>query len=104
MATNSIEQASGTNTRYLTQVLTSGETGTALLLWTGKATVTCIPSGTGKIQYTTSPPSAVLAGTANWIDWSRGSVTISCSDLIEGPVSAVRGVSSSGALTVEVVQ
>jgi hypothetical protein len=57
----------------------------------------------GKFQVTTSPDANVDAGTAVWQDWPKGSVTGTDSDLVYGPITALRAVSVSGAITFEVV-
>ena len=60
-------------------------------------------TGTGKIQFTLSSASSVIAGTAVWIDWPAGSVTATTVDRILGPVTAVRAIVSSGVLRFYVV-
>ena len=52
---------------------------------------------------TTSTVSSVEADTATWQDWPEGNVTSTFSDALTGPVTAVRGVSVSGAVTFEAV-
>ena len=59
-------------------------------------------SNTGKIQFTTSSEAAVIAGTATWQDW-EGVTTGTGSDVLVGAVTAVRGVSTSGEVKVELV-
>lgn len=87
----------------------AGEAGKGIVIDGFPFTVTCIPqtgspTGSGKIQYTTSLPSLIESGEALWIDWSRGEVSDTASDVPEGPVSGIRGVSISEALVLEVVQ
>jgi len=60
-------------------------------------------AGTGKIQFTTSPDSEVIAGTATWQDWPEGNSTGTTSDTLIGPVTALRGVSVSGEIKIEIV-
>lgn len=57
----------------------------------------------GKVQYTLSPTAAVDAGTATWRDWALGVVSTVTDDILQGPVTALRGVSASGSVTLEVV-
>lgn len=60
-------------------------------------------ANTGKFQFTTSTDSAVLAGTETWTDWPKGDVTGTDYDILNGPVTGLRGVSSSGEITIEIV-
>lgn len=67
-----------------------------------------VPDGnSGYCQHTLSSRDAVLAGTARWRTWGRGNdagiVYADDEDTIEHPSTAVRGVSVSGALTIEVL-
>ncbi len=67
-------------------------------------TCTIIAGGnTGKMQFTTSSDTKVAAGTAVWSDWDRGVVTGTVTDFILSAVTAVRGVSSAGAIDFELV-
>ena len=68
-----------------------------------KVTCTVIPSGTAKIQYTTSSRAAVEASTAVWQDWPLGGVTSTTSDSLVSPVTALRGVSVSGSVTIDII-
>jgi len=60
-------------------------------------------ASTGKFQITTSSDAAVTAGTATWQDWALGTQTGTVSDAIVSPVTAIRGVSVAGAITIEIV-
>jgi len=60
-------------------------------------------ANTGKVQTTTSVDSAVAAGTATWVDWALGDVTLTKTDVTTGPITGIRGVSVSGEVTLEVV-
>jgi len=67
-------------------------------------TCTIISSGnTGKFQYTTSSKNSIIAGTEVWQNWAQGNVTTTTTDSITAPVTAVRGVSVSGEIKIEVV-
>lgn len=57
-----------------------------------RATVAIHPGSTAKVQYTTSPESAVDGGTAQWIDWPEGEVSASTQDALLAPVTALRAV------------
>jgi len=70
----------------------------------GVITCTIIPGGnSGKIQFTTSTDAKVAADTAVWQDWPKGNVSTTESDSLLGPVTAVRGVSASGAIDIEII-
>lgn len=89
--------------------VSEGETGDPVAVDGFPFTVTCLPSegspaGSGKIQFSTSLPAEVKAGTAKWQDWARGVVTSMASDIPEGPVTAIRGVAIVGDLVIELVQ
>lgn len=92
-----------------TETIADGANGDTVLLpgIPGDKKITCTiiaGANTGKFQFTTSSDAAVLAGTCTWIDWPKGAVTGTDYDLLEGPVSAVRGVSTSGEITIEIVR
>ena len=90
-----------------TEVIGDGNTGETILIPPGKDNITCTiiaGANSGKFQFTTSSDSAVLSGTATWIDWYKGAVTGTDYDMLNGPVTALRGVSTSGAITIEVVR
>ena len=87
--------------------ITTGDTGPAVYIPDSANTISIglVPAGgaSGKIQYTLSPPSVVEAGSATWRDWPSAVVAATTDDVLIGPVTAVRGVSSSGNITLEVV-
>lgn len=58
-------------------------------------------SGTAKIQFTLSSSAEIEAGRGKWIDWSKGSVSVSTADALLGAVIAIRGVATATA-TIEV--
>jgi len=68
-----------------------------------KVTCTVDPSGTAKMQYTTSPLADVEADTAVWQNWPIGDVTVITSDSLVSPVTALRGVSVTGAVTIDII-
>lgn len=80
-----------------------GETGEHIFVWGRIASIALHPAGTAKVQFTLSKTSLVKAGTARWLDWARGDITSAAADIPEGPVTAVRAVSITGAATLEVV-
>lgn len=88
--------------------ITDGENGGAVIVKpignvSGNVGMAIISNGnTGKCQYTFSSIEKVVADTANWIDWSYGEVTSNVGSTFVAPVTAVRGVSVSGEITLEV--
>lgn len=92
-----------------TETIQSGQTGNDVHVFPlghkgGKITCTMIAgAGSGKFQYTTSLDAQVVADTAVWKDWPKGSVTGTESDALLSQVTGLRGVSSSGEITIEIV-
>ena len=67
--------------------------------------VTVLPSGTAKVEYTNHPFADVIAGTAGiWADWAAGSVTSTTTATLFGPVTALRIVSVSGSASIVITQ
>ena len=60
-------------------------------------------TGNGKMQYTLDSDAEIDAGTAVWFDWEMGICTGNTIDAIISPVSAVRCVSISGAMTFKIL-
>lgn len=86
-------------------VVGAGTTGNSVKVRNWPCTVSLVCSGSsGKVQYTTSTYEDIDAGTAVWQDWSRGVIAATASDIPEGPITGLRGVSGAGAVTLEVVQ
>jgi len=91
-----------------TMILTNTETGEPIYLPGESGKVESwtiglfIATGSGKIQYTFSSRDSVVAGGGNWRDWDPGVVN-SSNDNVLYPVTAVRGVCTSGEITVEVL-
>lgn len=89
------------------ETIANGLTGAAVYIQDEMQSVSVgiIPAGgaSGKAQYTLSPGSAVEAGTATWRDWPAGVVAATTDDTLIGPVTAVRGVSAAGNVTIEIV-
>lgn len=85
-------------------VVATGSTGNAYKLDKFPVTITLVcSSSSGYIQFSTSSYEEIDAGTATWSIWSRGTISSTATDIPEGPVTGLRGVSSSGAVTLEVV-
>ena len=92
---------------HYTETIATGATGDSLILPSLEAgktiAVTLIAgAGTGYIQFTTSSDAAVKADTAVWQTWSLGTKTGTESDSLE-KATALRGVSVSGEITIEVL-
>lgn len=54
-----------------------------------------VVAGSGKVQATISPLSAVNGGTADWVDWPAGTVSGVTQDTVEG-ITAIRVYHASG--------
>ena len=96
------------NGYHYTETIATGATGNTVIIppFDSGKSITCTliaGTSTGKFQITTSSDSAVTAGTATWQDWYEGNKTGTVSDAIISPVTAVRGVSVSGAIVIEIV-
>lgn len=91
------------------ETIASGENGDTIRIFPlgpGNAQVTCrviAGANTGKFQFTTSPDANVIAGSAVWSDWAHGTVTGTDWDVLLSQVTALRGVSVSGEVKIEVV-
>lgn len=89
------------------QTLTSGTIGSSLLVPDESGIIEnitislVISSGSGKVQTTASSRAAVKAGTANWVDWDRGVVSATTTDVFFD-VTAIRAVRSAGTIILEV--
>jgi hypothetical protein len=62
-----------------------------------------VSAGTGKVQFTIDPLSAVTADAAEWQDWPAGSISVITTDAIISPVTAVKAVVTSGTMKFRVV-
>lgn len=102
--TNTLD--AGTFSGYGEVTVADGATGDAILLARRVATIALHPAegGSGKIQYTTSLPSKVQNNTGRWIDWKAGVVAEATAAVVDGPVTAIRGVSVSGQLVIELIR
>lgn len=99
------EQRIATTSRTVTEEsVASGETGNPIIIEGGDCTVSLFPSGSAKVQYTTSRTKKVSNNTARWLDWARGAISAAASDIPEGPIVAVRVVSVAGDAVIEVVR
>lgn len=87
--------------RQQSAIAATGATTAALYVKSWPVTVTLIVATSGKVQFTTSTYSAIKAGTATWVDWNLGTVTVNTASGAPGPVTGVRGVSVVGAITLE---
>lgn len=93
------------SSRFYQEVITG--TGEAVFLSDDVNTISIgiIPAAGagGKAQYSLSPKSVLEASAGTWRDWPSGVVTVTTDDTIIGPVTAVRGVASTGTIKLEVV-
>lgn len=92
------------NKEVVEESVGSGETGKPIYIRGKTASIALHPAGTAKVQFTLSREALVAANTARWVDWSRGNVTTPVVDIPEGPITACRVVSVSGAAVIEVVR
>lgn len=68
-----------------------------------KVTCTVNPAGSAKMQYSTSSLASVKAGTGTWQDWPLGAIAVITSDSLISPVTALRGVSVTGSVTIDII-
>lgn len=92
---------------YFTETIASGN-GTSIVVYPLPigTVITCTlkaGSNTGRFETTTDSIAMVEAGTAEWEPWALGTKTGIVSDAIANSVIAIRGVSVSGAVTINVV-
>jgi len=99
------------NNGAASQTITAGNTGAPIYIRHFPVSLTAIPggcpsacTGTMTVQYTTSPFSAIAAGTATWITWTAGTVSSATGDVPWGPIMAVRASAATSNGTFEVVQ
>lgn len=105
MASTDTQQNAGPGRLQTKSVIAGGAAGNPIKIVAFPATVTLIcSSSSGKVQFSTSQVADIDAGSATWQDWSKGVISATASDVTDGPITAVRGVSSSGSVTLEVVQ
>lgn len=58
---------------------------------------------TARVEYTLSSSARINAGTARWIAWGLGNIAAADADSLLTTASAIRGVSSGGTATLELV-
>jgi len=93
---------------HYTAAIGTGATGSDIRipsLPAGKSISIALIAGanTGKFQVSTSSESAITAGTATWSDLTLSAATGTVRDEITAPITGLRGVSTSGAIVIEVV-
>lgn len=104
-----IKRASNTPGFAHYETIADGQTGNDVRVFPmglDGANVTCriiAGAGTGKFQFTTSSDVDVLAETAVWSDWPKGTVTGTDWDALLSQVTGLRGVSVSGEIKIEIV-
>lgn len=62
-----------------------------------------VSGGTADVEVSTSPHDDVIAGTANWINWGPGDVTVATNDAALGPISGVRVTATTQNAVLEVM-
>ena len=90
-----------------TEVIGDGNNGETILIPPGKDNITCTiiaGANAGKFQFTTSPDSSVTDGTCVWSDWPLENLSGTRSFVVTSPITAIRGVSVSGSITIEIVR
>ena len=70
----------------------------------GPFSVTLVPAGTAKVQYSTDTIENILASSITWQDWPAGDVTVTTTDVLYGPVTVLRIVSTTGTAVMRVTQ
>ena len=87
--------------RYATSTPAGGGTTDPVWVdWEGRRplSVAVFPQGgTARVEYTLDDRQAVDGGSALWVPWQEGDVTQATANAIEGPVTALRMVSSAAA-------
>jgi len=68
-------------------------------------TLTVYPGagGTATCEITTARVDKILIGTAVWLPWGLGAVTVTTGDTLQGPAVALRLVATGAAATMDVV-
>jgi len=66
-------------------------------------TVTLSPGTSGTVQYTTSSKDKIVAGSAVWIDWTAGSVTVDTRAVYAGTMSGIRASAVTSDAELEVM-
>lgn len=97
--------AQHTNQNRLDLIVTLGTTSDPLHIPEGAAnvTVTLIPGTSGDVEYTTSSKDKIVAGTATWIEWTAGSVTVATRAEYGGTMSGIRASAVTSDATLEVM-
>ena len=101
---NLSKRTTGVGFEY-SETIADGANGNTVLIpgLSGHEAISCTliaGANTGKIQFTTSPEASITAGTETWQDWD-GVTTGTGTDVLIAPVTAIRGVSTSGEVKVE---
>ena len=94
-----------TNKNRTTLTVDADTTSDAIHILEGASPITIglHPLSSGKVQYTISAKTAIIADTANWVDWDAGSISESTIQVALGSITGVRGVAVSGDATLEIV-
>ena len=92
-----------------TETINGGQTGNTIRILpaSSQGPITCTiiaGSNAGKFQFTTSPDTAVNDATCVWNDWPLENISGTRSFVVTSPITAIRGVSVSGSITIEIVR
>lgn len=94
-----------TKTRFsYKESIASGATGDSVMIppGQGEVNITLAPTGTAKLQYSQDTMQAIKDGSADWFDWPDGEVSSVTNKVMSNTVSAVRGVSITGTVTLHI--
>lgn len=94
-----------TNQNRSTVTITADTTSDAIHIKDGISPITIglHPGTSGKIQYTISAKTAIVADTANWVDWDVGDITEGTIQVAVGSITGVRGVAVTDDAIMEIV-
>jgi len=70
-----------------------------------RVSVGVTPAGTARVEFTLSTYAEIDGATARWFSWVDGDVTVATADTLDGPVTAVRCVTTvAGTCVFEILQ
>ncbi len=84
---------------YHEETVANGATSNPIYILEGPGQIKNIltpAAGTGRVEFTISPTSEVVAGQATWVVWGKGEVAVGTEDFITRPVTAIRVVATGG--------
>lgn len=93
------------DTYYYTETKSAGTNGNPVIIPTTVKKILArlvFGTGSGKIQTSVNSIAAIKAGSANWVDWDAGVVSVT-TDSVCNRVNAVRIVRATGDVIMELV-